>query len=218
MKNSASTVLLLLVITIMSSACEEYAEWFPPKGQPQPRDSVMVDSAALLTWTGEYDVDGCGFFITIDGEEYKPEYEDSIDDSFKEVYSPYGTEVVIEYQILDKEIESYCESMPITQTLPVIRIISIQPSERVITSEAVVSWTGEYEVDGCGFFVTVDSIRYKPDNEEVIDDSFKDSSSSEGIDVVVKYKTLSIEKAFYCGDVSIPQTASWIEVFSLQRR
>ena len=216
MKNLASTLLLLLVIVILSSACEEYTEWFPPKGQPL--DSVKVDSAALLTWTGEYEVDGCGFFITINGEEYKPEYEDSIDDSFKEVYSPYGTEVVVEYQILDRNIESYCESRPTTRTLPAIEIISIHRSERVITSEAMLDWTGEYEVDRCGFFIIIDSIKYKPENEELIDDNFKDSSSPGGIEVIVEYKRLAIEKAVYCGDVPEPRIYSWIKLFSLKRK
>ena len=124
MKNVASTLLLLLVITIMSSACEEYAEWFPPKGHP--RDSVKVDSTALLTWTGEYEVDGCGFFITIDSVQYKPNNEDSIDDRFKDSSSPGGFAVIIEYKPLEIEKAFHCGDAPEPQIYPWIEVLSLQ--------------------------------------------------------------------------------------------
>lgn len=93
MKNLSQIMILLLVVTIISSACEEY-ELFKPKSQPI--DSVKVDSTALLTWTGEYFIDGCGFFVTIGGQKYRPENEDFINDSFKDVELPFQTEVIIE--------------------------------------------------------------------------------------------------------------------------
>ena len=41
-------------------------------------DSNNLKSDAVLTWTGDYAVDGCGFFITINNHEYKPENESVI--------------------------------------------------------------------------------------------------------------------------------------------
>ena len=214
MKNLSQIMMLLLVVTIISSACEEY-ELFKPKGQPV--DSVKVDSTALLTWTGDYFIDGCGFFITIDGQKYRAENEDFIDDSFKDIESPFQTEVIIEYKLLDQRSDFYCERILETGSLPMIEIISIQRSETVITSEAVLTWTGEYEVDGCGFLITIDSTTYKPHNEAIIDNSFKQSASS-GVDVIIEYKPLDIEIAYYCGDVPEPKILAPIQIFSLEKK
>ena len=214
MKNLSSIMMLLFIVTIISSACEEY-ELFKPKSQPI--DSVKVDSTALLTWTGDYFKDGCGFFITIDGQEYKPENEDFIDDSFKGADSPFEIPVIIEYKLLDKRADSYCEKIRETGSLPMIELISIQRSKEVITSEAVLTWNGEYEVDGCGFLITIDSNTYKPHNEEIIDNIFKEIASS-GLDVIVDYKPLDIEIAYYCEDVPEQKALKPIQIFSFRRK
>ena len=214
MKNLSQIMMLLFVVTIISSACEEY-ELFKPKSQPI--DSVKVDSTALLTWTGEYFIDGCGFFVTIDGQKYRPENEDFIDDSFKDVELPFQTEVIIEYKLLDKRSDFYCEEILETGSLPMIEIISIQRSKSVMTSEALLNWTGDYAADGCGFFITIDGKKYKPENEDIIDDSFERFSSSK-IEVVIEYKLLNTEIARYCGDVSEPTVTPAITLYSLKRK
>ena len=214
MKNLSQIMILLFVATIISSACEEY-ELFKPKSQPI--DSVKVDSTALLTWTGEYFIDGCGFFVTIGGQKYRPENEDFINNSFKDVELPFQTEVIIEYKLLDKRSDFYCEEILETGSLPMIEIISIQRSKNVITSEAVLTWNGEYEVDGCGFLITIDSTTYKPHNEEIIDNSFKEIASS-GLDVIVDYKLLDIEIAYYCEDVPEQKALKPIQIFSFRRK
>ena len=114
--------MLLFIVTIISSACEEY-ELFKPKSQPV--DSVKIDSTALLTWTGEYEVDGCGFLITIDSITYKPHNEEIINESFKQSASS-GLNVIVEYKPLDIEIAYYCEDVTGPQILAPIQLFSIK--------------------------------------------------------------------------------------------
>ena len=86
------------------------------------KDSDYLKSEGLLTWAGEYEVDGCGFFLTISDHEYKPENESFIDESFKS-----GTNrVIVEYQLLDKQIESACGDLPTAKLTDGIILISIK--------------------------------------------------------------------------------------------
>lgn len=78
-------------------------------------------SNAIISWTGEYGLDGCGFFITIDHKKYKPQDESKIDDKFKTVDQP----IVIEYEIINKIIESWCGDLPESTKTDGVRIISI---------------------------------------------------------------------------------------------
>ena len=78
---------------------------------------------AVLTWTGEYEVDGCGFFIIINEHKYKSENESIIDDSYK---ISGETTVKVEYEILNKTIESWCGDLPYTTKTDGIKIISIR--------------------------------------------------------------------------------------------
>ena len=52
-------------------------------GCEDKKEDKILEANALLHWTGDYSVDGCGFFIVISDNEYKPEDEGAIDDSFK---------------------------------------------------------------------------------------------------------------------------------------
>ena len=83
----------------------------------------ILENDAVLRWTGDYAVDGCGFFIIINGHEYKPENESIIDDSFK---MNHDIEVKIEYKILDKKIESWCGDLPNPTLTDGIIIITIE--------------------------------------------------------------------------------------------
>lgn len=83
----------------------------------------VLKSDAVLRWTGDYAADGCGFFMTIDDHEYKPENESIIDDGYK---SDSETQVVIEYRILSEQIEFWCGEMSDPLMRDGIRIISIQ--------------------------------------------------------------------------------------------
>ena len=76
---------------------------------------------AILTWTGDYAVDGCGFFIIINHHKYKPEDESIINNSYK----TDSTIVIVEYQILNKKINSYCGDLPYATITDGIKIISL---------------------------------------------------------------------------------------------
>lgn len=82
----------------------------------------MLISNAILTWTGDYELDGCGYFIVIDNYQYKPENEDAIDDSFKSIVEIL---VTVKYQKLDKQITTYCFNSQPNNQHDAIKIISI---------------------------------------------------------------------------------------------
>lgn len=67
-------------------------------------DTIKVDGA-ILDWQGSYASCGCGFFLTINGHEYKPKNEAVIGESFMR---SGDIEVVVEYEIIDETIESWC--------------------------------------------------------------------------------------------------------------
>lgn len=84
-------------------------------------DSKYLKSEGVLLWTGDYAVDGCGFFITIDDHKYKPENESFID----ETYKSERCNVVVVYQLSDHTIESACGDSPTLLSTDGIKIISI---------------------------------------------------------------------------------------------
>ena len=87
------------------------------------KDNETIKDNGVLSWTGDYAVDGCGFFITINDHEYKPENESIIDDSYK---IGGDINVLIEYQILNRQIENICGDMPNATFTDGIKIISIE--------------------------------------------------------------------------------------------
>ena len=78
---------------------------------------------AILDWTGEYEVDGCGFHIFINDHKYKAENESDVDDSFK---TTNDSKVTIEYILLDYQISSACGDLPNSVLTDAIRIYSIK--------------------------------------------------------------------------------------------
>lgn len=80
-----------------------------------------------------------------------------------------------------------------------IILISCEEGNEVISkSDAKLVWTGSYEVDGCGFFIEVDSIMYKPENEGIIPPAYK---KSEPLSITVQYIDLLYDIEYYCGDL-----------------
>ncbi|NDK56656.1 hypothetical protein [Pontibacter fetidus] len=61
----------------------------------------------------------------------------------------------------------------------------MNPENQAITKEAQLEWSGEYMVDGCGFKLTIDGKDYKPEDEAVIGDEFKQEETT--IPVKVTY-------------------------------
>ncbi|MFQ6677140.1 MAG: hypothetical protein ACE5D0_02365 [Fidelibacterota bacterium] len=89
----------------------------------EDKKNTILEANALLRWTGDYAVDGCGFFIDIDDHEYKPEDEMTIDDSLK-INS--GVEVMIQYELLNKTIEYNCGDLPHFLEVDGIKLHSIR--------------------------------------------------------------------------------------------
>lgn len=89
MSNSRRAFILLLFALPIMVACN--------------KEKTEVE--AILEFHGDYEVDGCGFFIQLDDEMYKPTDESIIGDEFKDEFS---TEVIIDYKLPDKQVEYYC--------------------------------------------------------------------------------------------------------------
>jgi len=69
-------------------------------------------------------------------------------------------------------------------------------NDDILEANAILSWTGDYAVDGCGFFITIGEKEYKPENESIIPESFQ---SSENMIVFIEYE-LSVQPVEYiCG-------------------
>lgn len=66
------------------------------------------------------------------------------------------------------------------------------------TSEVTLSWTGPYAADGCGFIITIGSTKFKPENESIIPDSFKNYGDYK---VIMTYTNLQKQLAYSCGDL-----------------
>lgn len=63
-------------------------------------------------------------------------------------------------------------------------------------TQAIITFTGDYAVDGCGYWISIDEIQYKPTNEEVIPESFKTSSPDT---IQLTYIEETSQKDFQCG-------------------
>jgi hypothetical protein len=85
----------------------------------------------------------------------------------------------------------------------------------ILTSNAVIVWRGEYEVDGCGFFVEINNSEFKPINEDVIDDMYKSTGKT---DVIIKYELCNQRVEKYCGDSPHPLLFDEIRIISIKKR
>lgn len=85
-------------------------------------------------------------------------------------------------------------------------------NEVLIEPNAKLVWTGSYDVDGCGFFVEIDSVLYKPENEGILPPEYK---TIEPLDVTVQYIDLLYEIEYSCGDLPDVQKAKAIKLTSM---
>lgn len=89
----------------------------------------------------------------------------------------------------------------------------LNPEPELIDFRAVqIRWTGDYSIDGCGYFVIIDSIQYKPFNEEFLYDSFhvmKDTVAE------MKYLDLKREIVAQCGE-GFPFKVLGIEIMDIK--
>lgn len=94
-----------------------------------------------------------------------------------------------------------------------IALISCEKGNEVnYERDAILTWTGEYDVDGCGFFVEIDSIQYKPENEGIIPKAFK---TTDTLKVTIQYIDVLYEIEYYCGDLPEGQKSKAIKLLSI---
>lgn len=82
----------------------------------------------------------------------------------------------------------------------------------IYNNDAKLIWKGEYYDNGCGFFIEIDSVQYKPENEGVIPLGFK---KSKPLNVTVQYIDLLYEIEYYCGEQAESKYAHAIELTSI---
>ena len=98
MKHLFSAILLLNIVLLSLYSCSSNTE--------QP----IIYATATLRWTGPLAADGCGFFVDIEGKEYKPSNEEVIPESFMDSDS---SQVQIQYRVLKEPIEYSCGMLPV---------------------------------------------------------------------------------------------------------
>jgi len=67
----------------------------------------------------------------------------------------------------------------------------------IFVPNATLIWTGSYDLDGCGFFIEIDSIEYKAENEGIIPPAFK---VDHPLSVTIQYIDLLYDLEYNCGD------------------
>jgi hypothetical protein len=87
------------------------------------KENEIHTDNGVLDWDGEYEVDGCGFFIIIDDNTYKPVNESIIPDSLKK---DELTNIKVEYYIQKDPVELFCYDSPDIILSDAIEIISIE--------------------------------------------------------------------------------------------
>lgn len=90
-------------------------------------DGLTFKQEAELVWTGDYAVDGCGFFLRMGETEYKPENESFIDGKYK--VDTLTFDVIVEYKKLNDMIETQCGLNPDPVIRNGITILSLEEQE-----------------------------------------------------------------------------------------
>ncbi|EMR01847.1 hypothetical protein [Cesiribacter andamanensis] len=109
-----------LALLLMLGACQPASleSDAPANGEP-------ITAEATLRWTGMLAADGCGFFLDINGKEYKPSNEEAIPESFQQTDS---SPVVVTYRLLEKPLEYSCGMMP-ARFASNLHILEIRPAD-----------------------------------------------------------------------------------------
>lgn len=91
---------------------------------------------------------------------------------------------------------------------------STNPSGASVQKQAIVYWQGDYAVDGCGFFVEIDSKMYKPENENVLGDEYKSDNPS---DVLINFEYLDHKINKACFDSRSQTEYDAIRIISIKK-
>jgi hypothetical protein len=91
----------------------------------EENDIIFVPDATLI-WTGDYNVDGCGFFVETHGNIYKPENETIIPPEYSKVDS---LSITVQFIDLSYEIDYYCGDLENKQSVRAIKLLYMDPNE-----------------------------------------------------------------------------------------
>ena len=83
-----------------------------------------------------------------------------------------------------------------------------EENDIIFVPDASLIWTGDYDVDGCGFFVETNGNVYKPENEGIIPPEYRIDTLS----ITVQFIDLLYEIDYYCGDTNEKQSARAIKL------
>ncbi|GGG02552.1 hypothetical protein [Pontibacter amylolyticus] len=111
MKDLYFVAILGLIMTLTFAACQNNAD-----GNAETDDAILI-------WSGEYMVDGCGFEVEIDGKRFKPDNENEMDEAFK---VEGETPVIITYEKLGRQLDIRCGLSTQSRAMDAIRVISVK--------------------------------------------------------------------------------------------
>jgi hypothetical protein len=86
--------------------------------------------------------------------------------------------------------------------------------DNILKDKGMLYWTGEYDGMGCGFFITIIDSTYKPENESIIEDSFKTADS---INVLIEYELLNRDVQYSCMGLWFPLSMDGIKIYKLKK-
>jgi len=78
----------------------------------------------------------------------------------------------------------------------------------------ILDWEGAYEVDGCGFFLYINNHQYKPENESIINNEFKNGENI----VLVEYILLGYQIQSSCGDSPNSINTDGVKLISIKKQ
>ncbi|MCP2045279.1 hypothetical protein [Pontibacter sp. HSC-36F09] len=111
MKLFLQLTLLIGLCSLLLVACQNNTD-----GNAETDDAILI-------WSGEYMVDGCGFEVEIDGKRFKPDNENEMDAAFK---VEGETPVIITYEKLGRQLDIRCGLSTQSRAMDAIRVISVK--------------------------------------------------------------------------------------------
>ncbi len=107
-------IILILSFIISVASCDE------------GNDIIFVPDAKLI-WTGDYDLDGCGFFVKTHGNVYKPENEGIIPPE----YRVDSLSITVQFIDLLYKVDYNCNGIGIDggKSAKAIKLLYMDPNE-----------------------------------------------------------------------------------------
>lgn len=111
MKATCIALTLVGLFSFMMTSCQNGSDDSPETAN------------AMLVWSGEYMVDGCGFEVLIDGKRFKPDNENEIDEAFK---VEGETPVQVTFERLGRQLDIRCGLSTQSRAMDAIRVVSVK--------------------------------------------------------------------------------------------